>query len=124
MNNAAEHAANDLLAEWIENFWRPGERIQTYALLERLGVHIEKTLSYQLRGNRLAPLPTFTKGGASYGGKRLGRSDDQGLFFFQGLRAARSSKTLNPRNGIGISLVNAIALNRSPISPGNVSNLT
>ncbi len=80
MNNAAEHAANDLLAEWIENFWRPGERIQTYALLERLGVHIEKTLSYQLRGNRLAPLPPFTKGGASYGGKRPDRKLIKAVF--------------------------------------------
>ncbi len=47
--NVAEHASSDLLAEWIGNFWQPGERLQTYALLQRLGVHIQQTLSYQLR---------------------------------------------------------------------------
>jgi transglutaminase-like putative cysteine protease len=38
-----------LLTEWIENFWKPDERIQTYTLLQRLGTHIHHTLSYRLR---------------------------------------------------------------------------
>jgi len=39
----------NILAEWITNFWKPGEKIQTYALLERLGTQIHQTLSYRLR---------------------------------------------------------------------------
>ena len=30
-------------------FWKPDERIQTYTLLQRLGTHINQTLSYRLR---------------------------------------------------------------------------
>ena len=37
------------LADWIAAVWQPGERIQTYALLQRLCVHIQQTLVYQLR---------------------------------------------------------------------------
>ncbi|HKI73234.1 MAG TPA: transglutaminase family protein [Pseudomonadales bacterium] len=44
-----EHAAGDLLAEWVEGVWQAGEKIQTYALLERLNVDICRALSYQLR---------------------------------------------------------------------------
>ena len=38
-----------LLAEWMGHIWQPGEDIQTYTLLQRLGGHIHQTLSYQLR---------------------------------------------------------------------------
>ncbi|MGB5472076.1 MAG: transglutaminase family protein [Gammaproteobacteria bacterium] len=47
--NITEPEANEQLNEWIAGFWQPGERIQTYALLQRLGVHIQGSLSYQLR---------------------------------------------------------------------------
>ena len=47
--NVAEHTANDPLAKWVASLWKPGERIQTYALLRRLGAHIQQTLSYQVR---------------------------------------------------------------------------
>ncbi len=47
--NVAEHASSDLLSEWVANFWLPGERLQTYALLQRLGAHIQQTLFYQIR---------------------------------------------------------------------------
>jgi transglutaminase-like putative cysteine protease len=47
--NVAEHAAEDRVGEWIGNLWRPGERIQTYSLLQRIGIHIQQTLSYQVR---------------------------------------------------------------------------
>lgn len=47
--NVAEGPADGLLAEWVANVWRPGERIQTYALLRRLCTHIHQTLAYQLR---------------------------------------------------------------------------
>ncbi len=42
-------AANDPLVEWVANVWRPGEAIQTYALLKRLCTRIHQTLTYQLR---------------------------------------------------------------------------
>ncbi len=38
-----------LLTEWVEKLWQPGERIQTYALLQRLGIRIHQTLSYRVR---------------------------------------------------------------------------
>jgi transglutaminase-like putative cysteine protease len=47
--NVTEHAAGELLTDWIAGFWQSGERIQTYTLLQRLGVHIQQSLSYQLR---------------------------------------------------------------------------
>ena len=45
----AGHSAGNRLSDWIANFWQPSERLQTYALLQRLGVHINQTLSYRLR---------------------------------------------------------------------------
>lgn len=47
--NFAEQPARDGLAEWGRHIWQPDERVQTYALLQRLSVHIQQTLSYQLR---------------------------------------------------------------------------
>ena len=47
--NFAEHPAKSLLTEWVANLWRSGEWIQTYALLQRLSIHIHQTLSYQRR---------------------------------------------------------------------------
>jgi transglutaminase-like putative cysteine protease len=44
-----EPTTKSLLTEWIGNFRKPGERIQTYTLLQRLGTHIHHTLSYRLR---------------------------------------------------------------------------
>jgi len=40
---------NDLLSAWVANLWSPGERLQTYTLLQRLCGHIHQNLSYQLR---------------------------------------------------------------------------
>jgi transglutaminase-like putative cysteine protease len=39
----------DPLVAWVETIWRPGERIQTYALLQRLCVSIYERLSYRVR---------------------------------------------------------------------------
>lgn len=41
-------AASPLL-KWIAKLWAPGEAIQTYALLQRLCVHINQALRYQVR---------------------------------------------------------------------------
>ena len=49
MNNYLVHPAGGLLTEWVANLWHSGERLQTYALLQRLCVKIHQTLSYQLR---------------------------------------------------------------------------
>jgi transglutaminase-like putative cysteine protease len=45
----AGQTGKDPLIDWIANIWQPGERIQTYALLQRLGVYIQQTIVYQLR---------------------------------------------------------------------------
>lgn len=37
------------LDQWLANLWRPGERIETYTLLQRIASHIQQTLTYQLR---------------------------------------------------------------------------
>jgi len=47
--NFAEHPARDVLGEWVAQLWKEKDRIQSYALLQRLCVHIHQTLSYQLR---------------------------------------------------------------------------
>ncbi|MBW8329493.1 MAG: transglutaminase family protein [Thiobacillus sp.] len=47
--NGAAPAADDPLTQWVANVWRPGETIQTYALLQRLCTRIHQTLTYQLR---------------------------------------------------------------------------
>ncbi len=38
-----------VLGTWIEEFWRPGEAVQTFALLDRLCTGIQKSLTYQIR---------------------------------------------------------------------------
>jgi len=37
------------LADWIGGFWRPGEPIQTYSLLQRLNTRIYSTMNYRVR---------------------------------------------------------------------------
>jgi transglutaminase-like putative cysteine protease len=40
---------NNRLLDWIADLWQPGQRLQTYTLLQRLGSHISQTFSYQIR---------------------------------------------------------------------------
>lgn len=40
---------NPLLTCWLAGLWQPGEKIQSFALLQRLCSHIHQTLHYQLR---------------------------------------------------------------------------
>ncbi len=47
--NVAEPAAEVQLKKWIASVWVSGERVQSYALLQRLGAHIRQSLSYKLR---------------------------------------------------------------------------
>jgi transglutaminase-like putative cysteine protease len=46
---ATTRLATDPLAKWVAGLWRVGEPIQTYALLQRLCVHINQSLAYQAR---------------------------------------------------------------------------
>ncbi len=48
----ATRPASDPLAKWVASLWRAGEPIQTYALLQRLCVHISQ--SFILSGARAA----------------------------------------------------------------------
>ncbi len=45
----APNKTTRLLTDWIAKLWQPGERIQTFALLQRLNLRIKETLSYQVR---------------------------------------------------------------------------
>jgi transglutaminase-like putative cysteine protease len=47
--NVTEHRAGDLLADWVSGVWQPGERIETYALLQRFAERIKDTFTYQRR---------------------------------------------------------------------------
>ena len=47
--NRPDPTDGSLLPAWVAKLWRPGERIQTYALLQRLSTHINQTLSYRVR---------------------------------------------------------------------------
>lgn len=48
MDGSRRSSADQLMA-WVESVWRPGERIQTYALLQRLCVSIHARITYQVR---------------------------------------------------------------------------
>ena len=39
----------NLLTDWIEDLWKSSEQVQTYTLLQRLGAHINHSLSYRIR---------------------------------------------------------------------------
>jgi len=41
--------AGDRLRVWLGSLWQPGERTQTYTLLQRLGTTIHQSLSYRVR---------------------------------------------------------------------------
>lgn len=47
--DGSQRSSGDPLTAWVESLWRPGERIQTYALLQRLCVSIHERICYQLR---------------------------------------------------------------------------
>ena len=43
------HEELNVSKSWIDTFWHPSEKIQTYTLLQRLAAHIYQTLRYQVR---------------------------------------------------------------------------
>ena len=58
---------HDPLVKWVSHVWRASEAIQTYALLERLCVHINQSLTYQIREapGVQTPADTLTRGTGS-----------------------------------------------------------
>jgi transglutaminase-like putative cysteine protease len=57
----------DPLVLWLAGLWRTGEPIQTYALLQRLCVHIHQSLAYQAREQPgvQTPAETLSRGTGS-----------------------------------------------------------
>ncbi len=43
------YAESSLMTDWAATLWQPGEQMQTYALLQRLNLRINQTLSYRVR---------------------------------------------------------------------------
>ncbi len=55
-----EHTTRSPVTEWLANVWQPGERLQTYVLLQGLSGHIHETLSYQIREETGVQTPATT----------------------------------------------------------------
>jgi transglutaminase-like putative cysteine protease len=55
------------LREWLGQFWKPGEKITTIALLQNLNMHINKTFTYHRRDEPgvQTPAETIRKGSGS-----------------------------------------------------------
>lgn len=47
--NGSQRSSADPLVGWVQTIWRPGERIQTYSLLQRLCIRIHERISYRVR---------------------------------------------------------------------------
>jgi transglutaminase-like putative cysteine protease len=48
------------LREWLGQFWKPGDKTETIALLQNLNTHINKTFKYQRRDERGVQTPEET----------------------------------------------------------------
>ena len=48
------------LQEWLGQFWKPGERIETIALLQNVNMHINRTFQYQRRDEAGVQTPAET----------------------------------------------------------------
>jgi transglutaminase-like putative cysteine protease len=48
------------LREWLTQFWKPGDKIETIALLQRLNLHIYKNFQYQRRDESGVQTPAVT----------------------------------------------------------------
>lgn len=66
--------------EWISNFWKPDETIQTYTLLQRIAEYIYQTLIYKVREEPGVQSATQT---LSYG---TGSCRDFALLFMEAVR--------------------------------------
>jgi len=48
------------LRDWLGQFWKPGDKIQTIALLQNLNTHINRTFQYQRRDDQGVQTPAET----------------------------------------------------------------
>jgi transglutaminase-like putative cysteine protease len=66
---ASQHVPveRERVARWVGTLWHAGERLETYALLQRLTSHIHQTLTYQLREEPgvQSPAETLSRGTGS-----------------------------------------------------------
>jgi transglutaminase-like putative cysteine protease len=51
---------SERLREWLTQFWKPGEKIETITLLQRVNTHINRTFRYQRRDERGVQTPAET----------------------------------------------------------------
>ena len=60
-------APDDQLTAWLADIWQPGAQIQTYTLLQRIGLKIQQTLLYRAREEPgvQSPLETLSLGSGS-----------------------------------------------------------
>jgi transglutaminase-like putative cysteine protease len=49
-----------ILREWLGQFWKPGDKIQTIALLQNVNTHINRTFQYQRRDESGVQTPAET----------------------------------------------------------------
>jgi transglutaminase-like putative cysteine protease len=49
-----------ILREWLGQFWKPGDKIETIALLQNLNTHINRTFQYQRRDEMGVQTPAET----------------------------------------------------------------
>jgi transglutaminase-like putative cysteine protease len=56
-----------VLREWLEQFWKPGAKVETIALLQNVNRYINRTFQYQRRDDPgvQTPAETLTKNGGS-----------------------------------------------------------
>lgn len=76
----AQGAGRIPLATWVETLWTPGERIQTYALLQRLCAGIHEQVAYQRREESGVQDPADTLA------RRTGSCRDSAALFIEAAR--------------------------------------
>ena len=52
--------ATNALRDWLVQFWKPGDQVETISLLQRLNTHINKTFQYQRRDDPGVQTPSET----------------------------------------------------------------
>ena len=78
--HCAPQSDSGMLAGWMRQYWRPGEPVQTYQLLDRLCAGIHRSLTYQMREQPgvQSGIETLTRG--------IGSCRDFANLFIEGAR--------------------------------------
>jgi transglutaminase-like putative cysteine protease len=71
---------NDALRDWLQQFWRPGQLIETYVLLDRINKHIVRNFAYRMREEPGVQRPADTLL------KRAGSCQDFATLFIESCR--------------------------------------